>query len=274
MQEQLTEADKIWFDLPVTARVEPDNQRWLDTLMEMKKDELVSFGIYNYSIPAVAINALAELNQRSEIIQMIITANAAGESGMTADHRYRYLSDMPANVPTAVSVKPGGRKLYLTRGNDESMQVFVAQPGNEQGGEWQAYAKVRVGYQPEIVPAANAASTAAVITAPLDSRTPPAVPAAPALPTGIDVGVLIPMMPKMRRADLVNIAKQMGLTSVPLEPTDDYPDNASVRDAIEQRYIAQGGKLPEQAAEQQQAPPANPPTAPSGDATNKSGQEG
>lgn len=118
--QTLTAEDRAWFNQEVQVQVQPDNRKWLDSLLEMKRKELIDFAIYRYSVPE---SAISDSSTRQDIIQLVVMANAAGGGGSVLRHRFRYLPKI-ANIPQYTQKVRGGRYLYKTRGEGSSMQVW------------------------------------------------------------------------------------------------------------------------------------------------------
>lgn len=118
----LTQEEIAWFDSPITVQVEPDNQRWLDAMLEMKPQELRQYAVFQYQIPQDAVEGAA----RDSIMQLIVLANRQGGGGSVIRSRYRYVPGLKGIVPAAITSRRG-RMLYLTRGSENSLQVFNSQ---------------------------------------------------------------------------------------------------------------------------------------------------
>lgn len=199
----LTNEDRQWLLQPVNVEMPPDDIKWLDTMLEMKQSELINYAVYSYGLPEAGVQQLS----RQEIIQMIVMANKAGGGQSVLQTRYRYLTGLEGKVPVAIEPRPGSeRRLYLTRGEGDTMQVY-----NKATGEWANY------YQ--LAPKNPAAEATRKATEPTPS-------------TSVSVEALLPALSRMQRPALESIADNLGIKN-PID-LEIYPTNNSLVEAIKQ----------------------------------------
>lgn len=253
MAKPLTADEVAWFDSPITVQVEPDNQRWLDALLEMKPDELRSYAVFQYQIPKDTIIQAS----RDSIMQLVVLANRNGGGGSVVRARYRYIPGLKGILDPAITSRRG-RLLFLTRGADDSMQVYssktdewialsslTATPRPLSRSEQRRHevtAEGSAGFSNEFSPAAQREKARKEAEAAAldqddddedeqDETTPPA--AAPAL-----YGAILASMPKMARAQLEEVAKSLG---APDTSEDKFATNQDLKDYITNAINAQAG---------------------------------
>lgn len=229
-QEPLTQEEQAYMDTPVTVQVAPDNQQWLSTLLEMRPEELRNYAIYNYQIPIEAAKAVG----RNELIQLIVTANIAGQTGSSVlRSKYRYLPRLRGILPPEVTQRRG-RSLYLTRGEADTMQVR-----DKRTDEWVPYRKLvptdkdvartfasegADGMANEFSPAGKRAMAeqaeqdkqepplAQLDEKTLDTEVEKASEAGQSSPSNLPPEVVLAALPKMNRGDLEKVAKSLGVS--------------------------------------------------------------
>lgn len=137
-EQTLTQADLDWLNQPVDVTVEPDNQKWLDTLLELTQEELINFATLQYGVPEAA----AKASSRNELLQLIVLANRAGGGAAVLRSTYRYLKELDGILPAQIVVR-GSRPLYLTRGSGTNLQVY-----DKTSGDWISYQTLVPGGNP------------------------------------------------------------------------------------------------------------------------------
>lgn len=222
----LSPEDIEWFRQPVDVQVPPDNQKWLDNLLEMNSKELYDFAVYRYQVPEAA----AKVSSRSELVQLVVMANAAGGGGSIIRSRFRYLNELKGLVPPYTQKVRGDRYLYLTRGEGDTMQVY-----NKQTSEWVPVKQlgssdpgVGVSTEPQLPkgPYDNASVEGD------DTQLPPPPSSDADLVNATIQGtlkVILPALPKMKRQELEEVVRQLGV-----EDTSEarFPVNADLIDYI------------------------------------------
>lgn len=118
-QQQLSPEDLAWLDQPVDVEVEPDNQAWLNALLELTQPELINFAVLQYGVPEEA----AKVSNRNDLLQLIVMANRGGGGTMALRSRFMYIRDIKDLLAPAVVVR-GGRALYQVRGQGNNRQVW------------------------------------------------------------------------------------------------------------------------------------------------------
>jgi len=200
MAEELSAEDRVWIDIPIDVQVVPDEQKWLDTMLEMGKEEIYKYAIYNYGLEEDAVRA----SSKNGLLQLILIANRSGGGGAVLRTRYRYLNELKGILPPMVAVRKGGRLLYLTRGQGQNMQVL-----NKEDGEWLSYRAIA----PDLDTAHATASAAA--------NEPPAPK------PSVTTQVVLDLLPKMNRGQLEQVATELGITDT--TDLEKYPNNDSLR---------------------------------------------
>jgi hypothetical protein len=203
MAQELTAEDKAWIDTPIDVQVAPDEQRWLDTMLEMGKEEIYKYAMYNYGLEEQVVRA----STKNGLLQLILLANRAGGGGAVLRARYRYLNNLKGILPPMTTVRKGGRRLYLTRGEGTAMQVL-----DKASGEWLSYAV--------IAPKESATHHIATDVANEPSRH-----------TGVRIEVLLPLLPKMSREQLQNVAQDIDIEDA--DDLEQYPTNKALSDKIQ-----------------------------------------
>lgn len=219
MSEQGTQniSDEQWFAQQVTVQVDRDNRAWLDTLLEMKQKELQDFAIYRYQVPEAAALSV----DRNSLVQLVVMANKAGGGGSVLRTRFRYLNHLKGIVPQFTQKVRGGRYLYLTRGEGDSMQVF-----DKSTGKW---VSARTGQTGDGV----GRSVAPELTPSPTEQGPAHQEPAPAINTGEIVAdavqqtlkLVVPALPKMTRPMLEDLVRQLGQDDT---SEDKFPTNADL----------------------------------------------
>lgn len=233
--KQLSPEDMEWFRQPVDVHVPPDNQKWLDNLMEMTGKELYDFAVYRYQVPEAA----AKVSSRNELIQLVVMANAAGGGGSIIRSRFRYLNQLQGVVPPHTQKVRGGRYLYLTRGEGDTMQVY-----NKQTKEWVSIKQINdnepgvgVSTEPTLPKGALTAAEGGSVDETTDEPTDQT-----ALVNATIQGtlrVILPSLPKLKRSELEEIVRGLGVDDTSEQR---FPVNADLIDYI--RNAAGAGENP------------------------------
>lgn len=223
MNEGTQKTDDQWFNEPVTVQVDRDNRNWLDALMEMNQKELQDFAIYRYQVPEAA----AKVVGRNELIQMVVMANKAGGGGSVLRTRFRYLNQLAGVIPQYTQKVRGGRSLYLTRGEGDTMQVY-----DKSRDQW-------VSAKQNDETAKGRSVDPQLPAGPTGDQTPPSEPTAPQegmISTETVAGIvadtqqqtlqlMLPAIGKFTRPQLENIVKSLGVDDVSEEK---FPTNADL----------------------------------------------
>lgn len=220
---ELTQEEKQWFDSPVDVRVEQDNTKWLDAMMEMKPDELRSYGTYQYGIPEAAAAVL----DRQQLIEMIVRYNASGQTAPGSTERYRYIPQLAGILPPVVKSRSkhgGSGGLYKTRGKGKAMQVLDVTQKDEQTGQkgvWVPFEELRKRF-PKTGSVQQEASAA---------------------PGGVPMSMVLPLIDKASRSQLETICASIGVHDA--TDQEKYPNNESLRVLIREYAEVTGGTATE-----------------------------
>lgn len=231
-EEVLTAEDRAWLESPVDVQVPPDNQKWLDTMLEMKRDDLIRYAVYQYGLEEDAMKA----SSRNGILQLILLANQQGGGGSVLRTRYRYINGLKGILPPELQVREKSqRAMYLTRGEGKTMQVL-----NKTTGEW-------ISVQSLLPKNVTTAEAVAESVQPVSSE-----PAEPSL----SIKMLVPMIAKMSREQLMLVANELKIEDP--GDMDKYPTNGDLRQAIYAKAGVEPPTNPEQ-AHGQDVPPSSEP---------------
>lgn len=218
-QQAVAPEDRAWFNTPITVQVEQDDRAWLDTMLDMKPAELVNYAVFQYQVPEVAAQALADAGSRDELIQMIVVANRAGGGQSVSTQEYIYIPELKGIYEPMVSLfNEKSEPLYLVRGTGAARQIF-----NKGTEKWENLAEVRNKHTVQTALDRNEAAQAADSVANHPQFTPQ-----PQKPTILDS--IVPVLPSMKRADLVKIAADLGIDNG--ESLEAYPNNKALADHI------------------------------------------
>lgn len=236
---QVTAEDQAWFHEPVSVVVEQDNRAWLDTMLEMKKEELVNYGVFQYAIPEAAAEAVG----RNDLIQMIVVANKAGGGASVSNQSYIYIKELKGILEPAVSLfNEKDDPLFLVRGEGNGQQVY-----DKVADKWYNLAEYRKQHAQKTADDRQVASEAAASVAehPKFESQPapvadaaPTAPVAPVKPTLSDSVVSI--LPTLKRADLAKFAKDLGIEDG--ESTEVYGSNKILIEKITEVNEANKGE--------------------------------
>lgn len=252
-QEQLTPEQIKWFDTPVSVTVPPDNQKWLDAMMEMKPEELQNYAVFQYQVPEAAARA----SGRDDLMQLIVTAASAQQGGKSViRQKYRYIPGLKDIVDPVITSRRG-RFLYLTRGEGAGMQVYDKVKDNwtpvanltdnprplseEDQRKQELQADSSANMANEFSPAAKRAAKAAGSAAPKTGSTPPegadTDSGTPSGSTFIGGPAILAALPNMTRAQIAEVANELNIPD-PMDE-DKFPNKQSLVDAVSGAIQAQ-----------------------------------
>lgn len=224
-----TAEDRAWFNEPVTINIEQDNQAWLDTMTEMKKEELINYAVFNYGLPEAA----AQVVGRNDLISMIVTANKAGGGQAVSRTEYLYIKELKGIIEPAVSLfNPEDDPLFLVRGSGNAQQIY-----DKVKDEWFNLVQLKAEHAKNVAATRGAASAAADAVAghPSFAETTPPAPVKPTLSEGV-----LSVLPTLKRADLAAIGKDLGIDD--LMDQEIYGSNDDVRRKIYETNTANKGE--------------------------------
>lgn len=209
----LTAEDQAWFQEPVSVQIEQDNRAWLDTMLEMKKAELVNYAVFQYAVPEAAAEAVG----RDDLISMIVVANKAGGGQSVSRQEYIYIPELKGILEPAVSLfKADDDPLFLTRGSGSAQQVY-----DKVGNTWHNLEQLKRKHAQQVQETKRTANEAAADVSDHPHFNRPDKVLRPTLSEAT-----MSVLPALKRDDLVKFAAELGIEGT--EDKEAFPANKDV----------------------------------------------